>query len=128
MRPMVAVAQEKRSDVYARLGSVLVQMGKIDEAQLATAVAEQRRLGGGQGRNPKLGTVLIQLRMCTAGDVQLAHEHQELVRPRPEFPDDPTEDLIDKFREALAAVAEASSGLRTSTQVMRAATLGPKHG
>ena len=62
---------------HVSIGSILVMKGKITEAELKKAVAEQNRLINGD--KPLLGAILVQMGVCSDADVKTAMEYQDAV-------------------------------------------------
>ena len=112
---------------YMSLGNVLVRQRKLTEAQLGRALEEQRRLGGGEGRNPLLGTILVKLKMCSEGDLRCALAAQAKSEP-PTL--ERTAAAQDGLDAALASVSAATAELgrvtRSKTQELDSGT-APLH-
>lgn len=109
---------------YMSIGNVLVRQRKLTEEQLARALSEQRRLGGGEGRNPLLGTILVKLKLCSPGDLRNALAVQE----RSQTPTlDRTAEAQDRLDVALESmhetVADLSEVTRSKTQEVKVADL-----
>ena len=109
---------------YLNLGALLLRAGKVTDGQLARAIEEQKRLGGGNGRNPLIGVVLVELGFCTHKEIQAAVERQEQMRVPKLDKTAAAQDILDDALDNLMSMAKSTAETtKTTTRNMRAVHL-----